>query len=165
MPTSTRSSGAAKSFFLAGLVAGTLDMLGAITVYVVIMKRLTTVRLLQGIARGALGKSAFEGGTATALAGLGFHFLIAFTWAGFYILIFPHIPFLRKQKIIGGLLYGAFVWCVMNLVLLPLLDVAPIPTKWDGIARGALILMFCIGLPISLIVNRNYILKGNKKAG
>ncbi|HEY1870235.1 MAG TPA: hypothetical protein VGG71_04210 [Chitinophagaceae bacterium] len=160
--TSTRSSGAAKSFFLAGLVAGTLDILGAITVYVVIMKRLTTVRLLQGIARGALGKSAFTGGTATALAGLGFHFLIAFTWAGFYVLIFPYIPFLRKQKIIGGLLYGIFVWCVMNLVVLPLLGVAPIPTKWDGIARGALILMFCIGLPISLIVNKNYILKNRQ---
>ena len=113
--TSTHSSGAARSFFLAGLVAGILDMTGAIIVYVVIMKRLTTVQLLQGIARGALGKSAFEGGIGTALAGLGFHFLIAFTWAGLFVLIFPYIPFLRKQKVIGGLLYGIFVWCVMNL--------------------------------------------------
>lgn len=160
--TSTHSYGATRAFFLAGLAAGIMDMLGAIIVYVVVMKRLTTVRLLQGIARGALGKSAFDGGTGTALAGLGFHFLIAFTWAAFYVLIFPHIPFLRKKKIIGGLLYGIFIWCVMNLVVLPLLQVAPIPNKWDGIIRGALILMFCIGLPISLIVNRNYILKGGK---
>jgi len=47
----------------------------------------------------------------------------------------------------------------MNLAVLPLLNIANIPTKWDSISRGAVILMFCIGLPISLIVSRYYLLK------
>jgi len=117
------------------------------------------MRLLQGIARGALGNSAYEGGFATALAGVGFHFIIAFCFTVFYFFIFPYVPFLKKQRIISGLLYGIFVWCVMNLAVLPLLHIANIPTKWDSIIRGAVILMFCIGLPISLITSRYYILK------
>ena len=150
---------ALKTILLVWLTAGCLDLLGAITVYSLIMQRVTTMRLLQGIARGALGNSAYEGGIATALAGVGFHFIIALCFAVFYFFIFPYIPFLKKQRIISGLLYGIFIWCVMNLAVLPLLQIANIPTKWDSIVRGALILMFCIGWPISLIVSRYYILK------
>jgi uncharacterized membrane protein YagU involved in acid resistance len=119
----------------------------------------TTIRLLQGIARGAFGKSAFQGGTSMALAGLAFHFIIAFSFTVFYFFVFPLIPFLKKQRIISGLLYGIFVWCVMNLAVLPLLDVASVPTKWSSILRGAAILMVCVGLPVSLIVSRFYISK------
>ncbi len=153
--TQTKPS-ALKSILLAWLTAGCLDLLGAIIVYSLIMQRVTIMRLLQGIARGALGNSAFEGGIATALAGVGFHFIIALCFTVFYFLIFPYIPFLKKQKVVSGLLYGIFVWCVMNLAVLPSLQIANIPTKWDSIVRGALILMFCIGLPISLIVSRYY---------
>lgn len=154
---------ALKTILLAWLTAGTLDLLGAITVYSLIMQRVTTVRLLQGIARGALGNTAYEGGVATALAGVAFHFIIAFCFTVFYFFIFPYIPFLKKQRIISGLLYGIFVWCVMNLAVLPLLHITNIPTKWDSIARGAVILMLCIGLPISLIVSRYYMLKAIRK--
>ena len=157
-PNQSRPS-ALKTILLAGLVAGTLDMLAAITVYSLVMNRVTIVRLLQGIAKGAFGDSAFEGGSSMAMAGLGFHFIIAFTFAIFYFLIFPYIPFLKKQRIISGLLYGIFVWCVMNLGVLPLLHIASIPTKWDSIIRGAVILMFFVGLPISLIVSKHYISK------
>src|ERR1043165_3390212 len=157
--TAQTTPSALKTILLAWLTAGCLDLLGAITVYSLIMQRVTTMRLLQGIARGALGNSAYEGGIATALAGVGFHFVIAFCFTVFYFFIFPYIPFLKKQRIISGLLYGVFVWCVMNFALLPLMKIAPLPTKWDSIIRGAVILMFCIGLPISLIVSRYYILR------
>jgi len=65
-----------------------LDLLAAIVVYSLIMQRVTTMRLLQGIARGALGNSAYEGGIGTALAGVGFHFTIAFCFTVFYFFIF-----------------------------------------------------------------------------
>lgn len=157
-----RVSSALRTILLAGFVAGTLDILGAIFVYVYIMNVTTTTRLLQGIARGAFGKSAFQGGMSMALAGLAFHFIIAFSFTVFYFFVFQLIPFLKKQRIISGLLYGIFVWCVMNLAVLPLLDVANVPTKWDSILRGAGILMVCVGLPISLIVSRSYISKDKK---
>src|ERR1051326_1618917 len=124
-PNQSRPS-ALKTILLAGLVAGTLDMLAAITIYSLVMNKITILRLLQGIARGAFGDSAFEEGSSMAIAGLGFHFIIAFAFAIFYFLVFPYIPFLKKQRIISGLLYGIFVWCVMNLAVLPLLHIAPI---------------------------------------
>src|SRR4030095_4030014 len=96
---------ALKTILLAWLTAGCLDLLAAITVYSLIMQRVTTIRLLQGIARGALGNSAYEGGVATALAGVGFHFIIAFCFTVFYFFIFPYIPLLKKQRIVSGLLY------------------------------------------------------------
>ncbi len=161
--TSNSKPSVPKTILLAWLTAGCLDLLAAITVYSLIMQRVTTARLLQGIARGALGKSAYEGGIATALVGVGFHFIIAFCFTIFYFFIFPYIPFLRKQRIISGLLYGIFVWCVMNLAVLPLLNIANIPTKWDSITRGAVILMFCIGLPISLIVSQYYLRREERK--
>jgi hypothetical protein len=150
-----RSKSPIPTILLAGLVAGTLDILAAITVYDLIMHRLTAIHLLQGIASFAFGKKAIDGGTSMAIYGLGFHFIIAFSFTIFYFIIFPYISFLRKQKILSGLLYGIFVWMVMNLAVLPLLG-GKIPTKWDGILRGACILMVCIGLPISLIIGSYY---------
>jgi len=147
---------AVKTILVVGLIAGTLDILGAIIVYVWVMNLTTVEGLLQGIARGVFGRSAFDGGVPMAFAGLGFHFTIAFAFTIFYFLVFPFVPFLKKQKIISGFLYGIFVWCVMNLAVLPLLHIANIPTKCDAIARGAVILMICIGLPVSLMVSRYY---------
>jgi len=156
--TQTKPS-ASKTILLAWLTAGILDIVAAIVVYVYIMARTTTIGLLEGIAGGALGKSAFNHGNAMALVGLCFHFIIALSFTIFYFFIFPYISLLKTQRILSGLLYGIFVWCVMNLAVLPLLQIRSIPTKWNSILIGAAILMFCIGLPISLIVSRYYLLK------
>jgi hypothetical protein len=145
-----------KTILLAVIIAGTLDIVAAIVIQAYILHRTTPIRLLQGIASGAFGKSAFEGGWAMALIGLGFHFFIVFSFTLFYSLIFPYLSFLHKQRVLSGLIYGIFVWCVMNLAVLPLLHIANIPHKWDAIVRGAVVLMFCVGLPISLIVSRYY---------
>jgi hypothetical protein len=147
---------AIQTILTAGLIAGCLDLLTAIIVYSVVMQRTTDVKLLQGIGRAAFGSNTFQAGTALALAGVAVHFFIAFSFTVFYFFIFPYVSFFRKYPIIGGLLYGIFAWCVMNLVMLPLFHVANIPTKWDSIIRGAVILMFCIGLPISVIISRYY---------
>ena len=147
---------AIQTILSAGLVAGSFDLLTAILVYSVAMERTTDRKLLQGIGKAAFGTNTFPDETSLAMSGVGVHFFIAFCFAIFYFFIFPHISFLRKQKILSGLLYGAFAWCIMNLAVLPLFHIANIPHKWDSIVRGAVILMFCIGLPISLIVSRYY---------
>lgn len=150
-------SSAIQTILSAGLVAGSFDLLTAILVYSVAMERTTDRKLLQGIGKAAFGSNTFQDETSLALSGVAVHFFIAFSFAIFYFFIFPHISFLRKQKLLSGLLYGAFAWCVMNLAVLPLFHVANIPHKWDSIVRGAVILMLCIGLPISLSVSRYYI--------
>ena len=147
---------ALQTILSAGLVAGSFDLLTAILVYSVAMERTTDRKLLQGIGKAAFGANTFKDETSLALSGVAVHFFIAFSFTIFYFFIFPRIPFLRRQKIWSGLIYGAFAWCVMNLAILPLFHVANIPHKWDSIVRGAVILMFCIGLPISIIVSRHY---------
>lgn len=155
-------SSAIQTILSAGLVAGSFDLLTAILVYSVAMERTTDRKLLQGIGKAAFGSNTFQDETSLALSGVAVHFFIAFSFAIFYFFIFPHISFLRKQKLLSGLLYGAFAWCVMNLAVLPLFHVANIPHKWDSIVRGAVILMFCIGLPISIIVSRHYMAKNQQ---
>jgi hypothetical protein len=147
---------AVKTILLAGFVAGTLDILAAFLVYAVVLAKTTPVKILQSIASGVFGKQAFEGGINTAAYGLVFHYIIATCWALAYFLIYPYVSFLRNQKIIAGLLYGVFVWLIMNLVVLPLSRVSPAAFRWDGVLIGVVILMLCVGLPISLITHRYY---------
>jgi hypothetical protein len=60
-----------------------------------------------------------------------------------------------------GFIYGVFVWIVMNLAVLPLVFQVPvaIDPKKAGIAMA--ILIVCIGMPISILINRYYSKKVN----
>ncbi len=151
-----RSFAAFKIILTAGFIAGALDILAAIVIYSVVMQRTTDIKILQGIGRAAFGTSLFHNATSLALYGLFVHFLIALSFSTFYFFIFPYLSFANKQILLSGLLYGIFVWCVMNLAILTVFHISNISVKWDSIARGCLILMFFVGLPISIIVSRYY---------
>ncbi|MDP1675509.1 MAG: DUF1440 domain-containing protein [Bacteroidota bacterium] len=145
-----------KTIVFSGIIAGTLDIIGVIIIYAVLLDKTTGERILQNIANGLFGKAAYAGGMETAFYGLIFHYIIATSWATGYFLIFPIIPFLRKQKILSGLFYGVTVWLMMNLVLLPLFNVKMPPFTLQGVLIGIGMLMFFIGLPISLITHKYY---------
>jgi hypothetical protein len=146
----------AKTIVLAWLVAGTLDLLGAIFVYAVLLQKTTADKIVRGIASGVFKKQAITGGTEMLFYGVLFHYLIALCFTVLYFIIFPHIPFFRKQKILGGLAYGAFVWAVMNLIVLNLVFPGrPTPTLTSSLI-GAAVLMVMIGLPLSYFANKYY---------
>ncbi|OOV16141.1 DUF1440 domain-containing protein [Flavobacterium sp. LM4] len=146
-----------ETIFLSGLIAGTLDVTAAIVVYAFIFQKTTAIKLLQSIASGIFKKEAYEGGSKMAWYGLGLHFLIAMTFAWFYFVIYPYLPFLKRNTLISGLLYGFFVWIVMNLIVLPIAFPA-LPEKHLDfpLIISILILMFCIGLPIAFITRKYY---------
>jgi hypothetical protein len=150
-----KASGAVKTILSAWIVAGAFDLLTAILVYSVIMQRTTDLKILQGIGRSAVGRWVADNNLA--LAGIGVHFFIALCFTLLYFFLYPRLPFLRRSPIISGLLYGLFAWCVMNLAMLPLFQVAKFPSRWDSMVRGAVILMFCIGMPISIIISSYYV--------
>lgn len=145
-----------KAILMAGLVAGTLDILSAIIANSLWAGAFMPIRLLQGVASGAFGRAAFEGGTTMAIAGLLFHYFIAFTWVLIYFLLFPYIPFMRKHKILSGLLYGIIVWVIMNRVVIPLSQIRMGPFRWDRALINMAILMVMIGLPASLFAHWYY---------
>jgi uncharacterized membrane protein YagU involved in acid resistance len=132
-------SSSAKTILLSGFVAGALDILAAIIVYSVIMNKVTATQILQGIAAGVFGKDAYTGGTLMVFRGLLFHFIIAYCFAIGYFILFPYLPFFRKKKILSGLLYGIFVWLVMNFVVIPLSNAYHAPFKWDSALRVVVI--------------------------
>src|SRR5215813_7863394 len=98
MSTSTLAAEAPskiKNILLTWLVAGTLDLSGAILVYSIIMQVVSVSRLLEGIASGIFGAAAFNGG-AMPFLGVLFHYTIALIWTIIYFTVYPYIPFLKK---------------------------------------------------------------------
>jgi uncharacterized membrane protein YagU involved in acid resistance len=136
----------------AGFACGVLDITAALVVYDFF--GLKPVRLLQGIASGLLGPNAFNGGVATALLGLLCHFVIAFAAAAVYVFASRAILFLTQHAFVSGVLYGVAVYFFMNRMVLPLSAAAHRPFSFQLMIVGVVIHIFCVGLPISLIVRR-----------
>ena len=112
-------------------------------------------RLLQSVASGWFGRAAFDGGWATGLAGLGFHFFIAFTITAIFFIAAKRMPALIRQPVLTGPLYGIGVYCVMNYVVIPLSKIGPRPFPPMAVfVSGLLVHMFVIGLPIALGASR-----------
>lgn len=147
-------SNSIKTIFAAGLTAAALDITGAIVVYAVILDVTTAQKVLQSVAAGALGKSAFTGGWATALAGLGFHTLIALIFAAFFYIIYPYWKKIFTNKWVAGFVYGCCVWAVMNLIVLRVTSGKPFVFNLKFFLYGIGLIIFMVGIPISLITEK-----------
>jgi hypothetical protein len=152
----SETSKAALTILRAGLVAGTLDITAACTQYYINTGK-GSGNVLRYVASGVFGKKAFTGGVPMAAWGLFFHYIIAFGLAIFFFWLFPKVKLLSKNIIVTGLLYGIFAWVVTVLIIVPLSNTPP-PPPFDmrKAAIAILILMFCIGLPIALIISRYF---------
>ena len=105
-----------------GLIAGVLDAVDGVIAFGT--QGLNPIEVLQYIASGALGQSAFQGGLATAALGAAFHFSIAWVAAAVFMLASRRLEILKARAVLAGLLYGAAVYLFMNYLVLPLSAVA-----------------------------------------
>ena len=129
-----------------GAIAGTLDILAAcISAY--IQRGMSPERLLQFVASGLFGTDAFTGGFSMAIIGLVMHYMIATSWTVLFFLLYPRLKFLRRNIIVSGIIYGAFVWVIMNLVILPVTNIPKSSFKLTSALIGMVILMLMIGIP------------------
>lgn len=145
-----------KTILIAGAVAGTLDMTGALVTYAVILHKATVLLILQRIAAAVFGLGALKGGSAMALWGLIFHYIIAFSFAAAYVLLYPRLSLMRKSRLMSGFLYGVLVWVIMNRVVLPMTRLPAITFQWTGALIGMALLIFFIGLPVAFIADAGY---------
>jgi hypothetical protein len=87
--------------------------------------------------------------------GVALHFLIATVATAVFYFAKRTLRVLVEQPVTAGLLYGAAVYAFMNVVVLPL---SAVPRRGapplSGRVIGLLIIMFCVGLPIAVIVRR-----------
>ena len=134
-----------------GLLAGFLDGLSAVVNHLIQGGR-APQRIFKYIASGVLGPSALAGGTMMVVTGVCFHMAIAMIWTIIFFLVAQRLPLLRRNAVAVAVGYGLFVWCVMNLVVLPLSAGPPRTTAMPMVVlvTGLLVHMFGIGLPIAL---------------
>jgi uncharacterized membrane protein YagU involved in acid resistance len=136
---------------LAGLLSGTLDLTATSTL--VKTQGIPVERLLQTIASGALGSSAFQRGKKTAALGLFFHFLIAFSAAFAYYAISRKLTALIDTPLFSGVVYGSAVHLVMSRIVVPLSAAPKRAFSAKAFLTQLIIHIFCVGLPIALIVS------------
>ena len=142
-----------KIILISWLLVGTLDILAALIDYSIATGK-GPANVLKYIASGAFGESAFSGGSGMIIMGLLFHYFFALCFTVLFFWIYPRINLLAKNRILTGILYGIFIWLVMNLVVVQLCNAphAPIKAmKITKIIKAALILICMIGLPLSFI--------------
>ncbi len=149
---SAQRSGNGIAILWAGLTCGVMDITAALVVYGSVYG-VPPLQLLQGIASGLLGRQAYRGGIATAALGLLFHFVIAFSAAAVYFLVSRKFPFLIQQAVVSGVLYGVAVYFFMQGVV-ALSATVKRPFSTQLMLIGVVIHIFCVGLPIALMVRR-----------
>jgi hypothetical protein len=141
---------------IGGFIAGLLHFVIIQGIVFGLILKTPMISSLQFAASGIMGESAFAGGLATALFGLVLDFIMITIMAGVFIFSTDRIPLLRRNVILGSILYGFGVFIVMNLIVLPLsaAPTLPAPPLWLLIV---LIVQhnLLIGLPQGILVQRN----------
>jgi len=140
-----------KTILKAALIVGTLDITGAFTQFYIKTGKAPFKPVLTFVASGLLGKRAFTNGSGMMLIELLIHYCIAATFALFFFFTIAKTQFAREHKFLTGILYGAFIWIVMNLLVLPITRSPKLPKDFWGVAIGMLILILCIGIPLSYV--------------
>jgi hypothetical protein len=150
--TTTQKPNAFLTIFSAGIGAGVLDITAAFVTWA--PRGIRPAQLLRGIASGLLGPKSFDGGWQTALLGTVLHFVIAFSAAGVFYGASRKLLFLRRRPILSGILYGIAVYVFMYWVVMPLSAYHKPPLSISATIIAIMTHIVCVGLPISLIVDR-----------
>jgi hypothetical protein len=148
------SGNSLKAGLFTGIIAGVLDLAGVLALYFITTGRLP-VNLVQYYKNvfAYIASAAFDNtGTNREIWGLVFHFMIAITFSLLYFSVYPRMKLLQKNIVLSAVLYGLFVWVVMNMIVVPLsaLDTPFIPKDFVPAARQAVVLIICIGFPLAI---------------
>jgi uncharacterized membrane protein YagU involved in acid resistance len=123
-------------------------------IYFWLTAHLNPIQVLQYIASGAFGAASYDGGLATAAAGLVFHFVISFCAVAVFAALYARSRFVRDYAPAVGLAYGAVVWCFMNLLVLPHTAVTPTALSPLAVVHGLIGHALFVGLAAALSLRR-----------
>ena len=140
---------------LAGFFAGALDIVAAVLVYFIKGGK-DPLRVFQYIASAVFGKKAFTGGWLMGGLGILFHFIIAYSFTVLFFFLYKRWSAFSKNIVITAILYGVFIWVIMNLVVLRLTKLNLKPFVVDDVITSISILIIAIGLPVALIARKHY---------
>lgn len=137
---------------LVTLALATADLLFACTFWRTLYQ-VPPGRIMQNIAAGLLGKSAFAGGGQTKALGVLLHYAIMGVMVGVYYLASRRMPGLIQRPWLYGCLYGVALFVVMNLIVVPLSAApkAPVVASWIA---SSVVVHVIIGMAIALSARR-----------
>ena len=151
--TNNRSiAGPIATILSAGCVCALLDGVAAVVLY-----RLPVAKIFQSVASGLLGPAAFRGGLATAMIGLLLHCAIALAVAAAFYGMSRVASILLSRPVLSGAIYGAAVFFLMYLIVLPLSNLPGYSFRRippPQMLAEFVIHVFLVGIPVSLIVVR-----------
>jgi hypothetical protein len=145
----TTASG--KAVATGALAVATLDMLDCVVVYG-LLRGVTATQCFQGVASGLLGRASFQGGWSTVLLGGVLHLFNATVIVTVYALAGQWIPLLTRRPVLGAVLYGCLVFCVMNFVVVPLSAARVMRITLVNLVNGFLGHVISVGLPCLWVV-------------
>lgn len=128
---------------------GTLDLIYACVVSY--FKGRMPMTVLQSVASGWQGTSAYQGGWTSALLGLSTHYAILAVMAGVFGLGAMRMASLRQRPWIAGPLYGIGLYAVMYGIVLPLRFPAVFPRLNGWTTVSDIFVHMGVGLIIALI--------------
>lgn len=144
-----------KTVILAGLIAGSLDILSAFTDYYIRTGK-GPEGVLRFIASGVFGKAAFTDDSMMMWMGLLFHFIIAFAFTIVFFILYPRVKLLHINIVLTAVILGMITWLVMNLVVVPLSNTPKFSFNPVYAIKAVLILICMIGLPLSIIFKKYF---------
>jgi hypothetical protein len=136
-----------KAIVLSGAIIGIADGLAAIT-SAYFSRGITPDIVFKYVASGAVGNQAFEGGIAMITLGILFHFFIALSFTALFFIVASELKFLLQKMFLSGMVYGIFIWLVMNFGVIPLSQTPTSTFRFSQVVVGLLIHIFVIGIPI-----------------
>jgi hypothetical protein len=133
---------------LGGIIAGTLDI-GAAS----LINSAKPTRILQVIASGLLGKSAFADDSTVAL-GLVLQWAMSIIIASIFVFAVQWRPVLKRHWVKAGFVYGIAVFIVMNYVVLPLSAIGHAPRFRIVHFLEDILAMLLFGLTVAFFARR-----------
>ena len=144
-----------RTVFLSGLLVGTFDITAALVQFYIKTGKDPLI-VPKYIASAVFGKDAYSGGNQMVVYGFLFHYLVAFIWTLFFFLIYPKLKLQSWNRVITAVLYGIFIWIIMNRLVVPMSNASVSAFNLKQAVIAALILIAAIGLPLSFIAHRFY---------
>ena len=143
----------ARPILIGTLIAGTLDILAAITLTLIYGR--DPMAMLRYVGSGPF-PAATGMGAPGSLLGLAVHFALMAIMVTIFVLAATRIRALWQQPILWGVLYGLATYVVMNLVVVPLRW----PERWPPSTTSILTQLFChivlVGIPVALVTAQHF---------
>ena len=142
-----------KPFAFATLVAGTLDILFAVILTLLLAK--DPANMLRSVASGPF-PGAPDWGAGGAILGLVVHFTLMAIMVGTFVVVAIQRPAVLDRPVVAIVAFGLITYVAMNLIVVPLRFPAAFPPKLLSVATQLFAHLVLVAIP-TVLITANYL--------